>query len=183
MAHLRRDARGLPVPYVNRWGPEDLARISVRHDRNVGMDAVFLDDSAELVPDFTAQNMQRQRECVVQGLCQICGRKVPWSRRYLVVSAISVQRIDVGGRPAVAIFEPWLDQQCAMVAVQRCPALVRRKRGDDLSLALVTSAREVQLSASVGAVDGPLAERTREHNVAMWCKIVVPDAVLSLVKR
>lgn len=177
LAHLRRDARGLPVPYINLWGPSDPARFSIRHDRRVGGDALFMDDDGETVPDFTKQNVQRQRECIIDGLCQVCGRPVPWSRRYLVYSTISADAVDVEGAPRTAISEPWLDGWCARVAVERCPGLIRRKRGDDLSLLLVTSAREVELSVSRGCVDGPLAERTGAEPVFMWARIVLPAGV------
>jgi hypothetical protein len=108
LSHLRRDRRGLPVPYVNRWGSEDLHRVTIAYDPHVRQRAAFLDDSQETVPDFTAQNMGRQRRCMVAGLCQVCARPVPWSRRNLVIAPNSVEQITVGNRLVSVVFEPWL---------------------------------------------------------------------------
>jgi hypothetical protein len=180
LAHLRRDRRGLPVPFVNNWGPEDPARYAVMPDRTVGRDALFLDDHDQAVPDFTRQSMQRQRLCVVDGLCQVCTRPVPWSRRFLVVSDISIDVIDLGGEQWVALTEPWLDEECAAVAVERCPALVRRTRADNLSVVKVTSRRQVRLVVSTGWVEGPLEAATRANPVAMWVKILLPRGVVQV---
>lgn len=170
LLHLRVDRRGLPVPYVNRWGAEDVDRLSVGFDHHICQRAVFLDDSTQAVPDFTAQNMQRQRECWVRGLCQVCGRPVPWSRRYLVVADMSVDRIELRGRIVPVVFEPWLDERCATFALGQCPALIRRTRAERLTLVPVTSARQVRLTCSQGWVDGPLEAETRHRPVAMWVK-------------
>lgn len=181
LAHLRRDRRGLPVPFVNGWGPDaDVSRIAVRPDRTVRRDALFDDDEDQDEPDFTRQNMQRQRLCMVDGLCQVCERPVPWSRRFLVVSDISIQRIELGGEEWVSLTEPWLDEECARLAVDRCPALVRRTRRDNLSLAKVTSKREVQLVVSEGWVEGPLAAPTRANPVAMWVKVLLPRGLVKV---
>lgn len=176
LRHLRTDNRGRPVPYINRWGAEDAARLSIAIDPNVyDLPALFDDDSAELVPDFTAQNMQRQRECVARGLCQVCGRFIPWSRRYLVISSISVDQIDVDGRPAVALTEPWLDQICGTFALEKCPGLIRRRRSDDLKLLPITSQRQVSLTVSRGWVEGPIEEESKRLQPAMWAKVIVRD--------
>jgi hypothetical protein len=175
LAHLRRDRRGLPVPFVNNWGPEDPARYMVLPDRTVGRDALFLDDQDQTVPDFTRQNMQRQRLCTVDGLCQVCARPVPWSRRFLVISDISIDVIDLGGERWVSLTEPWLDEECAGIAVKRCPALVRRTHADNLSVVKVSSRRQVRLVVSTGWVEGPLEATTRANPVAMWVKILLPQ--------
>lgn len=172
LAHLRTDERGLPVPYVNLWGAEDVSRIDVRHDPHVGMDAVFLDDAAELVPDFTRQSMQRQRECMAGGLCQVCGLAVPAGPRTLVVADISVQRIELQGQPCVVVTEPWLCRRCALFARDRCPALIRRGREENLRLLTVP---RWHLTTSLGYVDGPFEAQTRENPAAMWVKVVLPE--------
>lgn len=171
--HLRRDRRGLPVPFINNWGPEDPARYAVRPDRTVGRDALFLDDDDQAVPDFTRQNMQRQRLCAAEGLCQVCARSVPWSRRFLVVSDISIDVIDLGVERCVALTEPWLDEECADIAVRRCPALIRRTRADNLSVVKITSRQQAHLVVSTGWVEGPLEESTRANPVAIWVKILL----------
>lgn len=171
LSHLRRDRRGLPVPYINVWGPgEDVSRFSIRYDRHVQRDGVYLSDLGD-VPDFTRQSPQRQRECAIEGLCQVCARAVPWSRRFLVLADMAVQRITLGRQQPQVFTEPWLDERCGTFAVQHCPALIRRLRGERLQLVAVTSQRQARIVTSIGWVDGPLEEQSRRNPPAMWCKI------------
>ena len=171
MSHLRRDRRGLPVPYINLWGPaNDVDKLSIRHDRNVGRPAVFMDDEGFDTPDFTSQNMQRQRECWTQGLCQVCARPVPWSRRWLVIAAMSVETITLHGRDIPVVTEPWLCQRCADFAITTCPDLIRRRRDERLTLIPVTSKREVALTNSIGWIEGPLEEKSKRIQPTMWVK-------------
>lgn len=167
--HLRRDRRGLPVPYVNAWGEESVERASVAYDPLVGAPAVFFADHGE-VPDFTRQNPQRQRRCVVEGLCQVCGKPVPWSRRNLVIASLSVQWHWVGNlrREVPVTHEPWLCDRCCAVAVGWCPALIRRRREEQLEVVKVRSQKEVQLIVSSGAIDGHPDAGTE---VRIWAKL------------
>lgn len=191
LAHLRRDARGLPVPWVNRWGTETAAATRIDRDPVVGRLAVFHDDHGD-VPDFLRQNMGRQREAMMVGLCQVCGRRVPWSRRNLIVSSASCQKINaedphapIGTRQAIAISEPWLDDRCAAIATQLCPALIRRADADDLHLVPVRSHAEATPVLSLGRLDlealaGTPAQKLRllpyaGRSVAMWVKIMLPN--------
>lgn len=169
---LRTDRRGLPVPYVNRWGPERVESLSLREDPHVRALAVFCDDADETEPDFTAQNMQRQRECMMRGLCQVCARAVPWSARNLVVAPLSVEQIWIGGRRALAVTEPWLCGTCAVFAVRVCPALIRRRREEQLQVVRVHLG-DVTLIRSVGYVDGPLERESRRLKPTMWVKAIV----------
>lgn len=179
LAHLRTDRRGLPVPYVNVWGNEAELPVRVEHDVNVRARAVFTDDSGQVVPDFTRQCMQRQRECVVQGLCQVCARRVPWSRRFLVVSSISVEEIELRGGRAPVVTEPWLCERCTHIATRRCPALIRRTTAEDLHVVPVTSRRQVRLITSVGWVEGALEAETRKDPPVMWLKLALPGLGIS----
>jgi hypothetical protein len=135
--------------------------------------AVFLDDSRESEPDFTRQNMGRQRECVYVGLCQVCARPVPWSRRNLIIAPMSVEWVSLEGRQVPVISEPWLDDRCTEIATRWCPALIRRRRDEDLTVVPVRSRREVQLVVSNGWIDGHLAEETRANPVVMWLKVAL----------
>lgn len=157
LGHLKRDRYGRPVPVVNRWGKtEAVENIAVQFDRNVGRPAVFYFDAAETEPDFTRQNPQRQRRCMVTGECQICGRPVPWRRRHLVLSTVSTRTINSPGPRFgwLAVTEPWLDRRCAEFAIEKCPALIRRSHGEDLDLISVSSRRDVDLVFTVAGIDG-----------------------------
>lgn len=179
LGHLRTDRRGIPVPHINLWGPEDPARYSIEHDPAVGGLAIFLRDDDQTVPDFTRQNMHRQRQCMVEGLCQVCARPVPWSRRFLVISSISAGdpvHVEGLGR-VVTVTEPWLDQRCASYALSHCPALLRRRRVTqprDLYVIRVTSKRDVVLVVSRGWVEGPLEAESRRIQPYMWAKLHLP---------
>jgi hypothetical protein len=175
LAHLRRDRRGLPVPYINLWGVEDPARFSVRHDPHVLAQAVFLDDAGETEPDFKRQNVGRQRECMAAGLCQVCARTVPWSRRNLVLAPESVKWVSLhqGGPELPVVVEPWLDDRCADIAVNWCPALIRRRRDEELTIVKVRSRREVELVVSYGWAEGHLETQTKAGSVAMWLKVAL----------
>jgi hypothetical protein len=169
--HLRTDRRGIPVPWINLWGREDRVPVSIEWDPNVQMRAVFMDDSNQDVPDFTRQHMGRQRAAMVRGWCQVCGRPVPWRRRFLIVSSLSASTVTIDGHgESVVLAEPWLDERCATFAMQRCPALIRRIDTTDLRLIPVTSPEQVRLVVSRGHVDG--FPDTRQHPVAMWVKAV-----------
>lgn len=161
------------MPYVNRWGPEDTDRMHLAHCRHARRRAVFVDDTAETVPDFTRQNMGRQRECMDEGLCQVCARPVPWSRRNLVIAPLSVEWVTVEGRQVPVVFEPWLDDRCAEIATRWCPALIRRRRDEELTVVPVRSRREVQLVVSTGWVEGHLEAETRANHAAMWIKVAL----------
>jgi hypothetical protein len=181
LSHLRADRRGLPVPYVNRWGlDEDDDLLTINYDENVRRLAVFYDDSQEPVPNFTAQNMQRQRECVMQGLCQVCRRPVPYSRRCVVISSISVETVNVAGQDRAVIFEPWLCTRCALFAVDRCPALIRRKETEDLTVFPIRRPSDFQVTVSLGWVEGPLEAQSRETPPAMWAKIILDPSVVRI---
>ncbi len=174
LQHLRTDRRGLPVPYVNRWGlVDDPALLSIEYDMHVRGPGVFYDDRAETEPDFTRQHVARQRECMSAGLCQVCAHPVPWSRRFLVVAGLSVERIHLAGREVAVVTEPWLCERCAHFATSTCPALIRRTRDEDLTLIPITSKRDVQMIASRGWVEGPLEEHSREVQPAMWVKLAL----------
>lgn len=173
LSHLRTDDRGRPVPYINLWGVEDVARMSIRHDVHIDMPAVFLDDSDQAIPDFFRQNMQRQRECMAMGLCQVCGRFVNWPDRLLVVSRISTQPIVLNGEVVTVFTEPWLDVNCADFALRKCPGLIRRKTAKDLSLVAVTSPDQCQLTISTGWLDGPLEVESKRVQPAMWAKVAL----------
>lgn len=169
LAHLRTDRRGLPVPFINAWGDEAGARVRVEHDPLVGGPAVFVDDHGD-EPDFTRQNQQRQRRCMVEGLCQVCGKFTPWSRRNLVVASLSVKWQWVGewGREVPVVSEPWLCDRCCAIAVGWCPALIRRTREEQLQVVPVRSPREVQEIVSVGRVD---ACPEAGEQVRIWVKL------------
>lgn len=131
----------------------------------------------ETEPDFKAQNMQRQRACMYVGLCQVCGEPVPWPDRLLVYADTSTEVITIGGQPMVAVTEPWLCGPCADYALGTCPALIRRRRGEQLSLIHVTGPKGMTCVVSQGWVDGHLERESKRLLPAMWVKLVIHPTV------
>lgn len=173
LSHLRTDRRGIPVPVINLWGTEQPARMSIEHDPNVGRPGLFLHDEHEQTPDFTRQNMGRQRQSMMQGRCQVCWRLVPWSRRFLIVAAMSTEEVDYQGRKVRLITEPWLDEACGRFAIEKCPALIRRASVDGLKILPVTNKTQIKAVVSSGWVDGPLEAESRRLQPAMWVKLLL----------
>ena len=179
LSHLRTDSRGRPVPRINRWGLEEKPELAaIRYSWLVGGNAVFYDDESETEPDFKSQNIHRQREIVLQGLCQVCGRHVPWSRRFLVLSSVTIGRVQSPGTHtgAITVREPWLDQRCAEFALKYCPALIRRSDAEDLDLVAITSRRDCDILIGTGSVDG--FPETEKKPVAQWASILIKNPVL-----
>jgi hypothetical protein len=166
--------RGLPVPYINRLATDDREEDwSIRFDRTLGEVAAFMADQPGAAPDFTHQCIQRQRECALIGLCQVCKRYLGWPERRLVVSSVSVQHVDVEGRQAMVVTEPWLCRLCAEFATKVCPALIRRDRDEDLTVVEVTSSKDCRIVASYGWIEGRYEAATKAEPVAMWAKILL----------
>ena len=162
------------MPFVNRWGPEDVTRVRIAHDPHIGRVGVFHDDDPDGAPDFTRQNPGRQRQCMAGGLCQVCAHPVPWSRRFLVASAETLEIVEVAGVPTAVTFEPWLCGRCADFALRYCPALIRRTRTDRLTLIPVTSRRQAVMVAAVASLDGPLREESLRVLPTLTVKVGLP---------
>lgn len=178
LGHLRTDRRGRPVPYVNRWGAtEKVELVAVQFDHHIGRTAAFYFDVDEPEPDFYSQNMQRQRECVVRGLCQVCGRPVPWRQRRLVISTVSTRTLQSPGpyKGWTVVSEPWLHERCALFAMRYCPALLRRQHDEDLTLIEVTSKHDISVVLTTGAIDG--FPETWDRNVVIWAEIRLKTGV------
>lgn len=166
--------RGLPVPYVNRWGDgEHDTDWSIRYDRNLGDIAAYMADQPGGPADFRHQCVQRQRECVLLGLCQVCRRPVPWPDRRVVVSSVSVETVDVEGQRVPVVTEPWLCPDCAEFATATCPALIRRGRDEDLTVVTLDAPTDCRIVVSHGWIEGRHEAATRANPVAMWAKILL----------
>lgn len=172
--------RGLPVPFVNRLGASEHVDIwSIRFDRNLGRVAAFMADEDGAPPDFTHQSIQRQRECVLRGLCQVCTRVLEWPDRRVVLSSVSCEVVEVAGRWATVVTEPWLCPDCAEFATTTCPALIRRDRSEDLRVVPVLSPDACRIVLSSGWIEGRYEAATKAKPVAMWAKILLLSGAAS----
>lgn len=127
LAHLDRDSKGRPVPYINAWGdPSIQGRTDLREDPNAdGMLAVYYADTKAEGPNFFQQNPQRQRECFNVGLCQVCARPVDVGDRFLINSSKTTEFAVIEGVTRFATLEPWVDAECVQFATTYCPGLLR----------------------------------------------------------
>jgi hypothetical protein len=129
--------------------------------------------------------MQKQRQAILEGRCQVCWRLLAWPERNLVISSMSTETITSPGPlyGGVVINEPWLCDLCCEFAMSVCPALIKRSKADDMTRVRVVSANDVQIAVSTGSIDGPFAEETRRNPVAIWAKIALPGIVLQRVGK
>lgn len=173
LAALPRDRRGLPCPWINiRGNGEDPTRWGMRHDRLARRPGIFFRDDPAGEVDFTKQSPQRQREATMRGLCQVDGAPIV-GPRYLVLADVSVSTVVLpDGRRTVTVTEPWLCRSCADFAIRYCPALIRRKRTEHLSLVTVTDpAADTRIILSTGWIDGPYEAASKAAQPVMWAKI------------
>lgn len=181
------DRVGRPIPYVNVIGKWEVAeRWTIRFDRQLREVAAFYEDDPDGDPDFTHQSIQRSRECIHDGLCQVCARFIDWPDRKLVISAVSVKTINLtldehrGTKQRVpVVFEPWLCPDCASFASRICPELIRRQRDDDFHIVAVRSPDVCRLTLSHGWIEGPFEEATKANPVAMWANIMLPGGMIT----
>lgn len=170
-----RDEKDRPVPYINIWAgemPEETWQmIYDPYINKVGI-AVPSDKRGVGDPDFTRQAPDRQRSCMVGHRCQICFTKdAPW----LVVSdSVGSRTIMFEMQPKLVFTEPWMCKDCALFAIETCPALIRRLADDDLMLCRPT---EYGWGYSSGWMEGPLQERSQKEMPAMWAELHVRSAV------
>lgn len=177
LAHLHRDRVGRPVPYINIVGEHDVeTRWRIGYDRHVGRIAAFYDDDPAGEPDFFHQSIQRQRECAYLGRCQVCARPVAWPDRRLVISTVSVEAIDLRGQRIAVVTEPWLCPDCADFASRVCPALIRRRHAEDLTV-IGAEERTCRAVISEGWIEGRYEMVTKTYPVGMWVKLYLPARV------
>jgi hypothetical protein len=129
--------KGMAVPRVNAWGGE-IEDAEVRYDPAIGKDGVFaIGTEGEGRPFLAKQCPQRQRQIMVEGLCQVCGRKLAPGARWLVLSRQSTVTTtdvkDLGEQHLVT--EPWLCSPCLPYMLEACPGIRHRiDEGDFLAM-------------------------------------------------
>ena len=113
---------------------------------------------------------ERQRECVVRRLCQVCHRPI---RRGPGLSLVPLRPIQLAGQTRGASNEPLVCYACAPVSLRLCPAL-RRLVSSGVIQVLEVAEYTVALQA-IQAVEPPPDEAGRSINEALreaglsWC--------------
>lgn len=125
---------GVPVPYTVSWtaehepgstflGPCPYARRpAIRQMQARG----------EGKPRFGSPHMDRQREVISRGLCDLCGK--PLKNR----TKVSLSRARPQGHAArpgdILQVEPLLHKECAAISMEHCPSLKAQSRDGSLRI-------------------------------------------------
>lgn len=110
-------------PYITAWTGE--VGYSVRPSPLLrGMHCLFRKTGArgQGEPVWGKISEERQRECVVRRLCQVCHRPI---RRGPGLSLVPLRPIELAGQVRMASNEPLVCYACASVSLKACPALRR----------------------------------------------------------
>lgn len=131
-----------PVPWTVSWSDE--FPYFVDRCPHARMPAIrqpqhYREDRAGQKPDFGNPNFDRQRQAIVQGLCDLCAR--PLRGRTMVSLSHARERENaVVDRLATGVLqvEPMLHRECALTCMQHCPALRRDIAAGTLQVRHVT---------------------------------------------
>jgi hypothetical protein len=129
---------GVPVPYAVSWSAEDgpgsvylgkcphAQRIAIRqrHARGQGK------------PRFGSPHMDRQREVITLGLCDLCARSL--KNRTKVSLSQARPQTHAATIGDVLQFEPLLHKECAAESMKHCPSLRRQASDGSLHIRQVT---------------------------------------------
>lgn len=128
----------IPVPYSVLWSGED--RLTLGADRNVPGHLAVCNEVAPGTgrPVFGKPHMQRQRELVILGRCDLCNR--PLKSRAKVSLSHARERVGAEGLCVMQV-EPLLHRECAAISLLHCPSLKRDTAGETLNVRLVSRYR------------------------------------------
>lgn len=136
---------GVPVPNTASWSAEE--RLFIGRCPHAGDRPAICQDAAQGdgKPLFGKPHANRQREAIVRGLCDLCGKsldartKVSLSHAKIRLNGARV------GEPTVMAVEPLLHRECAIISMRHCPSLRRDVREGALMVRQVTK-YEVQIA-------------------------------------
>jgi hypothetical protein len=137
----------VPVPYSVLWSDEDTNTIEA--DPMVRGQFAMCNPSSrgQGKPMFGKPHMQRQREVVINGLCDLCAK--PLKGRTKVSLSHAKVRAGAEGLCVMQV-EPLLHKECAAISMLHCPSLKRDIRDGGLNVRLVTR-YQVQLAQLTAA--------------------------------
>ncbi|CAN7302711.1 hypothetical protein LJR231_001545 [Phyllobacterium sp. LjRoot231] len=112
----------MPVPYSVSWSAEEsqhLAKCPHAEGRIAACNAVA---PGEGKPQFGKPHMQRHREVIADGLCDLCGKTLHQRTKV----SLSHARPQPGAEGlCVMQVEPLLHKECAATSLRYCPSLKR----------------------------------------------------------
>lgn len=129
---------GVPVPYVASWSAEEPIFLDrCPHARATAI--CQLQNRGVGKPLFGRPHMNRQREAIALGLCDLCGK----SLRNRTKVSLSHARSRMNGAKALDVLqvEPMLHRECALISAKHCPSLRRDIRNGSMEVRQVSNYR------------------------------------------
>lgn len=114
---------GLPVPWVAMWSDEYDPAITRVH-RMYGIDWIYSEHQTG-TPNFGSTNSHRQREGMMSGACQICGKR--GADTWVVPDDSEMERTHADLWEAGWIINPPLHEHCFHAARTLCPHLMKHE--------------------------------------------------------
>ena len=132
----------VPVPYTVSWSDEQTVHLDrCPHAKTIAMCNPMARGVGK--PKFGAPHMQRQREVIAKGLCDLCGKPLAARTK---VSLSQARPVLHAARPGdVLQVEPLLHRECAAMSMEHCPSLKTQARDSTLMIRQVFTHR-VQFS-------------------------------------
>jgi hypothetical protein len=112
------------IPYIAMWSSEHWHEI--KDCPYTYGPAIFSSGAlGEGTPVLGKMNEERQRRCMVMGLCQVCTCNLHLKTKYFVSDAVGSEVEGKGGQQ-ILITEPPVCKQCFETAMQHCVGLRRQ---------------------------------------------------------
>jgi hypothetical protein len=116
IAALPRDKKGFPIPYVAEWSREgDSSEMDIRENYAVATCNCVVGVGE---PVLGNQCPVRQRECMKEHKCQVCG--------FTIEGFPNTEMAFLGHENLNVFWEPPLHLSCAAYSLQVCPGITRR---------------------------------------------------------
>lgn len=129
----------VPVPYAALWSAEQGKMFIGRCQHIDHLALCDIEARGEGKPIFGKPHMGRQREMIVNDLCDICAK--PLRHRTRISLSHARQVLTGGNGPCVMQVEPMLHRRCALISVEHCPSLKRDIASGTLFVRQVFKAR------------------------------------------
>lgn len=124
-----------PVPYTSAWSAEESFYVGrCPHARRTAICQAVQPGGGK--PIFGKPHSQRQREAIIDGLCDICGRTLK-NRTKVSLSHADINAKGARG-PCIMQVEPLLHRECAAQSLAFCPSLRKDIRIGALKVRAVT---------------------------------------------
>lgn len=129
----------IEVPWTVSWTGEERQFVGpCRHAD--GMLALRMPEMSGVgKPNFGKPHWDRQRQCIAEERCDLCGKPL----RFATKVSLSHARVNPTGAngPCVMQAEPMVHKPCALVCIEQCPSLKRDIAAGTLAVRQVLKSR------------------------------------------